>query len=609
MNSSPAEIKNPTDEQAAIIDAPASERMLVIAAAGTGKTHVLASRLAKLIQIDGLQPGAELLVLSFSRAAVSEVRRRLTAAGTSLSHVSCTTFDAFATELLGSVNPDGDWQALDYDGRIGKAVHFLTQQPDDVRAAIAYRHILIDEAQDLVGLRASLVTELLSTLDCAFTLMGDPAQSIFNHQVRQKPEKLAVEPVIDEIRRTFSGQLTQRALTTNFRALTHSTRQTDDIGQSLRKLQPDYAAIRNSLQTFMLSQPFVGDLQVIAAALRTQDSEFTALLCRTNGEAMMVSRRLWELGVYHRLQRESIDRAGMPWIAVLLEHFPNLRVSRSQFLPRAVEFESQTGIDPESAWQLLKRLSPQRSDDLDIRALALRLRSGSIPEELNCIPAANVVVSTIHRAKGLEFDRIILAEPSPAGDTDTDESEELRLLYVAVTRARREVCIMTAPDTRGMRRLAQAGRRWVRQRFTGKTSRVCAMEIRSEDSCADHPPGAVGCSVDERRPLQEYIRGHVKPGDPIQISLRRGLEGRAQDWIYEFRHDGCVVGNSSRIFGAHLQAALGGARASPPFHITGARVDCVDTTIGDPLSAGIRGSGAVIIWSRVRVEGLGEFQF
>jgi hypothetical protein len=168
--------------------------------------------------------------------------------------------------------------------------------------------------------------------------------------------------------------------------------------------------------------------------------------------------------------------------------------------------------------------------------------------------------------------------------------------------------MMVPPDTRGMRRLPQAGRRWVRQRFAGRTPYVCAMEIRSDDSCADHPPGAVGNSVDETRQVQEYIRSHVKPGDPIDVSLRRGTGGQAQNWVYDFRHQGRLVGNSSRTFCTHLQVALGGARASAPLRITDVRVDCVDTTIGDPSSMGNRGGGTVAFWSRVRVEGLGEFQ-
>ena len=60
------------------------------------------------------------------------------------------------------------------------------------------------------------------------------------------------------------------------------------------------------------------------------------------------------------------------------------------------------------------------------------------------------VVSTIHRAKGLEFDRVLLTDP---GDRDaSDPGEENRILYVALSRARREIFHLDRPDTTGLSR-------------------------------------------------------------------------------------------------------------------------------------------------------------
>jgi len=69
------------DEQRSIIDLPPSARTLVNAAAGTGKTHTLVERMTKLVERDDLSSGDDLLVLSFSRAAVAELRRRMALRG------------------------------------------------------------------------------------------------------------------------------------------------------------------------------------------------------------------------------------------------------------------------------------------------------------------------------------------------------------------------------------------------------------------------------------------------------------------------------------------------------------------------------------------------
>ena len=82
---------------------------LSAAAAGTGKTHTLAGRLTRLIERDGLGAGDDVLVLSFSRAAVAELRRRISGLAGDARYVGVATFDSFATRLLAAAEPDGSW--------------------------------------------------------------------------------------------------------------------------------------------------------------------------------------------------------------------------------------------------------------------------------------------------------------------------------------------------------------------------------------------------------------------------------------------------------------------------------------------------------------------
>ena len=59
------------------------------------------------------------------------------------------------------------------------------------------------------------------------------------------------------------------------------------------------------------------------------------------------------------------------------------------------------------------------SDDVDLGRLALLLRSGACPEELVARRDAAVTVSTIHRAKGLEFDTVFVVQSDrPVDDAD-----------------------------------------------------------------------------------------------------------------------------------------------------------------------------------------------
>src|SRR4051812_4387659 len=83
-------------EQRAIVDAPLDARQLVLAGAGSGKTHVLVARLVELLENPEVRPGNEILVLSFTRAVVHELKRRLAAATDRARLVKPMTFDSFS---------------------------------------------------------------------------------------------------------------------------------------------------------------------------------------------------------------------------------------------------------------------------------------------------------------------------------------------------------------------------------------------------------------------------------------------------------------------------------------------------------------------------------
>ena len=111
-------------EQVDVIQRSAEERLLVTAPAGTGKTHVLPRRLEHLVEEEGLRGGDQVVVLSFSRAAVGEVRRRLEDVQGLARNVRIVTFDSFATWMLGIVLLDDSWAEIGYDGRIRACTRF-----------------------------------------------------------------------------------------------------------------------------------------------------------------------------------------------------------------------------------------------------------------------------------------------------------------------------------------------------------------------------------------------------------------------------------------------------------------------------------------------------
>ena len=89
-----------------------------------------------------------------------------------------------------------------------------------------------------------------------------------------------------------------------------------------------------------------------------------------------------------------------------------------------------------------------------LQEVALQTNAEAAYESRADAAAHTVRLSTIHQAKGLEWPVVILIwavegmfpSPRALGDTQ-DDSEERRLFYVAVTRARNQLAVFT-PETR-----------------------------------------------------------------------------------------------------------------------------------------------------------------
>jgi hypothetical protein len=602
--SRPAVTGDLSEEQLEIINLPVNARALVSAAAGTGKTHALAGRLTRLIEDEGLSAGDDVLVLSFSRAAVAELRRRIGGLADDARYVRVATFDSFATRILAAAEPDGPWTRLDYESRIRSAVDLLSgrRASDEVKLL---RHVLIDEIQDLVGPRAQLVMALLQRAEAGFTLFGDPAQAIYGYQAGQEGAALASPELYAWVRRHFAADLVTLQLTHDYRAATPQTRTVAGVGLRLREPEPDHATVSREFRTILLGLPTVG--LTAARRMLTREAEGTsALLTRTNGEALVLSRALFDAGIPHRYQRRGEEKAAPAWLSELTAGFSEARATRAMLATRLERTAAAISVSPDTLYGLLRALGPGHGREIDLRRVADRVREEDLPEDLNDVASSQVVVSTIHRAKGLEFDRVLLTGP---WDRDAgDPGEENRILYVALSRARREIFHVARPDTTGLRR-DPATRRWARYGFGSARWKVREFEVTGQDADSAHPAGAWLLQADVGH-TQEYLRTVVRPGDPVILKLHGQQPGRDPAAHYAIYHDGHAVGLTSDRFGQALGRALGvSRRATWPRRIDSLHVELVDTVAGIASLGQAYGLGGCGLWLRVRVFGLGVLHF
>jgi len=68
--------------------------------------------------------------------------------------------------------------------------------------------VVIDEVQDLVGARRELVEALVDRFECGFTIVGDPAQSIYGFTVKDRTARAGeTNRFFEWLRNTFGEEL------------------------------------------------------------------------------------------------------------------------------------------------------------------------------------------------------------------------------------------------------------------------------------------------------------------------------------------------------------------------------------------------------------------
>ncbi len=168
--------------QEAVIHAEVDARIVVAAGPGTGKTWVACRRVSGLIA-NGI-PASRIWMISFTRTAVVEIRQRIAAAledPADAASVRIATLDSHAWSLQYGFATDAALTGS-FDEGISRTVATLTNDPDAADYLGRLRHLVIDEGQDIVGIRQDLILAMVDAVDdrCGVTAFIDDAQAIYD---------------------------------------------------------------------------------------------------------------------------------------------------------------------------------------------------------------------------------------------------------------------------------------------------------------------------------------------------------------------------------------------------------------------------------------------
>lgn len=171
------------DEQRKVYDTEVNQHINVMAGPGSGKTHTLTLRVARLVHHIGTNP-EEILVLAYNRAVVSELKDRLGKLFSDLGYgnlakrIKIFTFHGLAKKYcLNEVNgqPFDEWENI--------LLSQLENSPGHIMNQLApLTHILVDEFQDINNIRIKLLNKLHELTNSHLFIIGDPNQSIYGYE-------------------------------------------------------------------------------------------------------------------------------------------------------------------------------------------------------------------------------------------------------------------------------------------------------------------------------------------------------------------------------------------------------------------------------------------
>jgi hypothetical protein len=543
--SPPSSGGGPDPVQNSIINRPPSDRVLVDAGPGTGKTRVACARVAALI-IRGIPP-SRIWLVSFTRTAVVEVRNRIASAlgdAADAAAVSIATLDSHAWSLQSGFNSDARLSGS-FDENIEATLKRL-QEDSDLRDYLATRvkHLIIDEGQDIVGIRAELTMGLIHAVgeDCGVTVFADEAQAIYGFS-EDAESGTPGAALIDQLRSQGFEEATLGTV--------HRTSRS-----SLRKI---FTGLRKKVLS--RSGPARHRRAEIEAEIRANADEADGSLTRVElgrvpENGLVLARRRIDVLLYssmqaaipHRLRLSGLPAGLKPWIGHLLWDRTDPRLTQTQFgdLWSERSASAQPGSpDQEAAWRLMVEVAGRSSSIVDLSRLREVLGRSS-PPMLFCAPEFGYrgpILGTIHASKGREADFVALYLPRTGEVRDSDEpeasaEEEIRVLFVGATRAREYLRVGDAP---GVAASSINGRVWRRIASSGRAQRVQIEVGRLHDVT---PEGLVGrrtfACAEDAESAQIFWRN-----SPVQQTLCARAE-RELDW-------GLVLEDAER----HRLAALG----------------------------------------------------
>jgi len=415
--------------QLAIIKDHKTKYIVVAAGPGSGKTRILVHKLAALLLMEDVKH-EQLLMLTFSRAAATELKKRLVSlVGSAAAYIDIKTFHAYAFDLLGKIGN------LDEAKNVVQMATSKIKSGEVEQSQITKAVMVIDEAQDMDEHEYQLINALIDENEgMRVILVGDDDQNIYGFRG-------ASAAYMEEF--TARPGAKQYELVENYRSSPKLVSFTNQFAETIShrlKRTPVLAAGSDNgnlklvhYKSRYLIMPLVEDV------LKAELSGTACVLTKTNDEALQITGQLLMAGLPAKLiqtnnlfklemmaeVRYFLEQLGLETDTVIIDE------DRWQEAKSVLNNKFQRSSKLNLCQQLIKdfeRTNPKKKYKTDLKVFIEESRL----EDFYSTTGQAIYVSTIHKAKGKEFDHVFMLLQDLTISTD----EQRRDLYVGMTRAK-----------------------------------------------------------------------------------------------------------------------------------------------------------------------------
>lgn len=435
-------------EQSKVFEDKTSRAIMVLAGPGSGKTKTLVHKIASLITLENHKPD-HFLMLTHGRAAAAEFRNRLVKLIGGLAYeVDIMTFHAYALQLIGKRISD--------ENRLDQAIEIVTHGIERGEIEIPFKTMLIlDEYQDVSLKTYRFITTLFKKMEAnkRIIAVGDDDQCINNFDGDDRAEVAFMKAfeyefndgIAVEEEDESSGNFARYSLLNNYRSKSNIVTLANAFAKTIpERLKQDDLIANDAgyghiqIVDYSLNSSMIPN---IANLVENDPSENIAILCRTNQSVLTMYSILKAKGISVKyLTAKDGFRLGQ--LVELQDFLEAWKRSSFEEASKWINERYATSINLPLALKVIERFV----NESDIENGSSEYLSAAFEEYLYEIKfdefestKARVIVSTMHKAKGKEFDSVyVMVENNFIHD-----DYQRRLLYVAITRAKENLYIHT----------------------------------------------------------------------------------------------------------------------------------------------------------------------